>query len=112
MDFLFFSGPAPAMITEAIYKESLQLTEYLTVDGLQVDLNSIGTKKFDVDGRCFEVEVISAITDYVDLMKEIFDFNKLKQFVKNVKIVANGMHAGLLFSNMLRYKHMIYKPDH
>ena len=96
--FLFSLGPAPAKITEAIYKESLAINEYLTVENLHVDLSLIGVTKFDVDGRNFEVEVINSITDYVEFMKEIFDFTELKEFLKDVKIVANGMHAGILFS--------------
>ena len=49
-----------------------------------------------MDGRDFEVEVISSLTDYVDLMKEIFDFPQLKEFLKDFKLVVNGMHAGVL----------------
>ena len=94
----FFTGPAPAKITEAIYNESLRLTEYLTVDGLHIDLSSVGVTKFSVDGTDFEVEVISSLTDYVDLMKEIFDFPQLKEFLKDFKLVVNGMHAGVLLS--------------
>ena len=79
----------------------MKLTEYYSVSDLQVDLKSIGVKKFDVDGRSFEIEVIDSINDYVALMKEIFDFAQLKDFLTSFKVVANGMHAGVFFSAKL-----------
>ena len=65
--------------------------------GLDVDLNSLGTTNFSIDGAAFEVEVIDPVADYVGLMKEIFEFNLLKEFLKDFKIVANGMNGGILF---------------
>ena len=67
----------------------------MTVDHLHLDLSSIGVTRFSVDGQGFEVEVINSLTDYVDFMKEIFDFTQLKEFLKDFKIVVNGMNAGM-----------------
>ena len=69
----------------------------MTVDNLHIDLSTIGSTKFNVDGSNFEVEVINSITDYVDFMKDLFDFAQLKDFLKDCKIVVNGMNAGIYF---------------
>lgn len=66
--------------------------------GIDIDLNSLGTTTFSLDGATFEVEIIDSVADYVEMMKEIFDFDLLKEFLKNFKIVANGMHGGNLTS--------------
>ena len=40
------------------------------------------------------VDVIDSVQDYVQLMKEIFDFNLLKGFLSTFPIVINSMHGG------------------
>lgn len=68
-----------------MYDLSLKIKEYKIVEGINVDLNVIGTNKFEVNGKPFVVDVIDAVSNYVQLMKEIFDFNKLKAFVSGAK---------------------------
>lgn len=40
------------------------------------------------------VEIIDSVTDYLDLMKEIFDFSGLKSFLHNFPILINCMNGG------------------
>lgn len=40
------------------------------------------------------IEVVDSVEDYVQLMKKIFDFNLLKNFLSNFSIVINSMHGG------------------
>ena len=78
-------GPAPDALTNKMYDLSTQIKEYKIVDGISVDLSKIGSNTFDVNGSQFTVDVIDCVADYVELMKTIFDFNKLKSFVSGAK---------------------------
>lgn len=48
------------------------------------------------------VDVIDSVEDYVQLMKEIFDFNLLRDFLSSFPVVINAMHGGKrnLFKDM------------
>lgn len=78
-------GPAPDAFTNKMYELSLKIKEYKIADGIDVDLGKIGSNKFEVDGKPFVVDIIDCVADYVVLMKEIFDFTKLKAFVSGAK---------------------------
>ncbi|CAG7836456.1 unnamed protein product, partial [Allacma fusca] len=84
-------GPAVESVTSAIYDISLKLKQYDIADIPQVDIDTVGTQTFQVDGREFVVEVIDAVADYVELMKEIFDFEKLK--ASRLPILINCMNG-------------------
>lgn len=95
-----FSGPAPDQVTNKIFELTKGLKEYAIVPDLNVDVSVIGSKTFQVDGRDFTVEVIDSVNDYLELMKSIFDFRKLKSLIvgsserKPFKILINSMHGG------------------
>jgi phosphoglucomutase len=78
-------GPAPDAFTNKMFDLSLKISEYKIVEGINVDLSKIGVNKFEVDGNPFVVEIIDSVSNYVQLMKEIFDFEKLKAFVSGAK---------------------------
>lgn len=78
-------GPAPDNVTNQIYQLSTGIAQYKTVDGLTIDLAKVQVNNYTVNGKAFVVEVIDSVDDYVRLMKEIFDFDKLKQFVTGAK---------------------------
>lgn len=78
-------GPAPDALTNKMYDLSTKIKEYKIVDGIAVDLAKIGSSTFDVAGSKFVVDVIDSVANYVELMKSIFDFTKLKSFVSGVK---------------------------
>lgn len=74
-------GPAPDAFTNKIYALSGEIKEYEIAEGLAIDVSKVGVNNYEVAGKPFVVEVIDSVTDYVLLMKEIFDFDKLKDFV-------------------------------
>lgn len=63
-----------------------------------MDLSSIGKQEWTIEnGKTFSVEVVDSVSEYLQLMKEVFDFVKLKQFLtgeKAPKIILNAMHGG------------------
>ncbi|KAJ7566562.1 hypothetical protein O6H91_02G108700 [Diphasiastrum complanatum] len=76
--FNYKSGqPAPESITDKIYGHTLSITEIKTATIPDVDLSELGTFKY---GN-FTVEVIDPVTDYLDLLKSVFDFDLLKSLL-------------------------------
>ncbi|CAI7608476.1 unnamed protein product [Penicillium pancosmium] len=85
-------APAPESVTDKIYETSKSLTSYNYVDVGDVDTSSIGTKTYGP----LEVEVVHSTADYVTMMKEIFDFDLIKDFLsshKDFKVLFDGMHG-------------------
>jgi phosphoglucomutase len=39
-------------------------------------------------------QVVDSLQDYVDLMKEIFDFATIKEYLKTHKVLINSLHGG------------------
>lgn len=92
--FNYNSGePAPEKITNQIYEETKTIDKILTcADMPDVDLSTTGEVKF---GDNFSVEVISSVDDYLELLKEVFDFDMLKSFMSSpdFNFVFDAMHA-------------------
>lgn len=78
-------GPAPDALTNKMYDLSTKIQEYKIADGITVDISKIGSSTFDVNGKPFVVDVIDCVANYLELMKSIFDFGKLKAFVSGTK---------------------------
>lgn len=78
-------GPAPDQVTNQIYELTTQIKSYKSTTGLSIDLGKIGVNTYQVNGKEFVVEVIDSVQNYVSLMKEIFDFEKIKAFVSGSK---------------------------
>lgn len=78
-------GPAPDNVTNKIYDLSTAITQYKIVDGLKIDVTKIGINQYTIDGKPFTVEVIDSVADYVRLMKEIFNFDRLQALVSGKK---------------------------
>lgn len=63
------------------------------------DFTYIFFLNFQVDDRKFIVEIIDSVEDYLQLMKDIFDFDKLKTLIKGVEskpfnILIDSMNGG------------------
>jgi phosphoglucomutase len=71
-------GPAPEEITERIYRRTLEIDEYRMENGY-VDLEKLGTT--ELGGT--EIVVIDPLEDYVALMERIFDFDRLRDFLRS-----------------------------
>jgi phosphoglucomutase len=83
-------GPAPESVTNAIYKTTTAINEYKWAEIGEVDLETIGTKKY---GN-LEVEIIDSVADYLAMLKDIFDFDLIKSFLKSqpdYKILFDGL---------------------
>ncbi|KAJ8939351.1 hypothetical protein NQ318_005712 [Aromia moschata] len=80
-------GPAPDSVTDAIYEHTKIITEYKTTPALETDrlIDVLGSTTYKVDGRDFVVEVIDPTIDYVGLMKEIFNFPKLRDLIRGTE---------------------------
>ncbi|KAJ8953689.1 hypothetical protein NQ314_007297 [Rhamnusium bicolor] len=77
-------GPAPDHVTDAIYEHTKNIKEYRTTPKLETDrlIDVLGTYTFNVDGKDFVVEVIDPSIEYVALMRDIFDFHKLRALIR------------------------------
>jgi phosphoglucomutase len=85
-------GPAPESVTGKIFQVSKSLTEYKKHKIPQFSLSTIGVQKFGE----LTVEIIDPVVDYVLLMKEIFDFEAIKHFIKSnpkFTVLFDGMNA-------------------
>jgi phosphoglucomutase len=87
-------GPAPESMTNAIYKDTTTISSYKICKGIpDVDLSKEGKHEFG--GGKFVIEVIDTTIDYVNLMKQVFDFDALKTLVArpDFKICYDAMHG-------------------
>ncbi|XP_066901743.1 phosphoglucomutase isoform X1 [Halyomorpha halys] len=90
-------GAAPTSFTDKVFEISKELTEYSIVPDLNIKLNRIGEFFYKIGNEDFVLQVIDPVKSYVDLMKEIFDFPKLKNLLSDpkepFKIVIDCMNA-------------------
>ncbi len=84
-------GPAPEAVTEAIYRQTLSIEQYLTLDTGDIDLDRVG--RCELGGM--EIEIIDPVADYAGLMASIFDFEKISQLLTNRRfhMCFDAMHA-------------------
>lgn len=74
-------APAPESVTNKIFATSKSLTEYKIADIPTVDISKIGTETYG----SLEVEIIDSTADYVEMLKDIFDFPLIKSFLESHK---------------------------
>ncbi|KAK3220853.1 hypothetical protein Dsin_014823 [Dipteronia sinensis] len=90
--FNYSSGqPAPESITDKIYGNTLSIAEIKVADIPDVDLSSLGVTKY---GN-FSVEVVDPVSDYLELMENVFDFPLIKSLISrpDFRFVFDAMHA-------------------
>ena len=63
-------GPAPEKVTEAIYGRTSEIDGYRILGVDDVDLDAVGIRRLGP----MDVEVIDPVTDYAELMENLFDF--------------------------------------
>lgn len=66
-------------MTDKIYECSTTIKQYFISDVPDVDLTTENVQTFDH----LTVEVVDSVDTYLELMKSLFDFNKMKELVKN-----------------------------
>ncbi|KZF22506.1 Phosphoglucomutase, first 3 domain-containing protein [Xylona heveae TC161] len=85
-------APAPESVTNKIFEVSKTLTSYKIADLPEIDLSTIGTKTYG----SLEVEIVDSTADYVEMLKDIFDFPLIKSFLdthKDFKVLFDGLHG-------------------
>ncbi|KAF3327114.1 phosphoglucomutase [Carex littledalei] len=90
--FNYSSGqPAPESITDQIYGNTLSISEIKMADIPDVDLSSLGAKSYG----SFSVEVVDPVSDYLELMEAVFDFQLVKDLLSrpDFRFIFDAMHA-------------------
>ena len=85
-------GPAPEQITEAIFTNTKIISQYKISDAaeLAVDLTVLGNYVIET----MVVQVIDSVSDYAELMQQIFDFDAIKAlFARGFTMRFDGMSA-------------------
>ncbi len=83
-------GPAPEGVTAKIFEATKTITEYKIAETQDIDLATIGTYNL-LDT---EIEVVDPVTDYQELMEQLFDFPAIKAlFASGFRVRFDAMHA-------------------
>lgn len=84
-------GPAPEAVTERIHEIASQLTEYRIMPTDDVDIDTCGRYQLGETS----IEVIDPVTDYADLMSNLFDFDAIKGLFNSgvFNMAFDAMHA-------------------
>ncbi|RDL42216.1 Phosphoglucomutase-like protein [Venustampulla echinocandica] len=85
-------GPAPESVTNSMFEKSKTLTSYKIADLPDIDIANIGTKTYG----SLEVEIIDSVADYMEMLKDIFDFALIKKFFqhhKDFKVLFDALHG-------------------
>ena len=83
-------GPAPEAVTNRIFEHTLKITQYLTLDHPDIDLEHEGSVRL----ADTEVVVINPLTDYTEVIEELFDFEALRAlFQSGFRMQFDAMNA-------------------
>src|ERR1700733_15210971 len=83
-------GPAPENVTEAIFGHTKTISAYKISDAPDIDIDRLET--VNVEGM--EIEVIDPVTQYLSLMKTLFDFDAIRAlFASGFRMRFDGLHA-------------------
>lgn len=92
-------GPAPDNVTNKIYEITKVLKNYKIIPDIAIDIDKIHNITIQVDGNPFTVEIIDSVDDYVEHMKNIFDFSSIKILLQGsndrpaFKVLINAMNG-------------------
>jgi phosphoglucomutase len=87
---LAHGGPAPESVTNKIFETSKGLRSYKIASIPDVDISTVGTKTY---GN-LEVEVVDSTADYMEMLRDIFDFDLIKKFFathNDFKVLFDGL---------------------
>nr|WP_319383685.1 alpha-D-glucose phosphate-specific phosphoglucomutase [uncultured Roseibium sp.] len=83
-------GPAPEGVTEAIYEATKTISQYVTVETPDADLDRLGNQK--IGGMI--LTIVDPVTDYEALMRELFDFDAIRALIASgFRVRFDAMHA-------------------
>ncbi len=84
-------APAAEKVTDAIYRQSMEISEYLILDLPEIDLDSDGIQQVAET----LVEIVDPVNDYAALMENLFDFPKMQKLLSDpaFSMCYDAMHA-------------------
>ena len=83
-------GPATETVTDKIFERTKTIDVYKINACEDVDLDTIATSTIGV----MELEIVDPVSDYADLMAQLFDFDKIKAlFAGGFTMRFDAMHA-------------------
>ncbi|MDI3260439.1 MAG: alpha-D-glucose phosphate-specific phosphoglucomutase [Sinobacteraceae bacterium] len=83
-------GQATEALTARIYEHSRTIQRYRIVEGADIDIDRRGVQKLE---EC-EIEVIDGVADYAALMQSLFDFDRIRDWLRNGhRLRFDAMHA-------------------
>jgi phosphoglucomutase len=83
-------GPAPEKVTDAIFARSKTIDAYKISDAPDFDIDALGATSMEQT----TIEVVDPVTQYVGLMKSLFDFEAIRAlFASGFRMRFDGMHA-------------------
>ena len=83
-------GPAPEHVTDAIFARTKTIAAYRIVDAPDIDIDRLGA--VELDGA--RIEIIDPVTQYLALMKTLFDFDAIRAlFASGFRMRFDAMHA-------------------
>lgn len=84
-------GPAPEKVTQAIYARSKEINQFRIVQASPVELDRVDSLRLGD----MEIAVIDPVSDYADLMEELFDFDRIHSLFDSgtFEMCFDAMHA-------------------
>ena len=83
-------GPTPASFTDAVFACTTTLEQYSIIDAEAISLEAEGNHHIGA----MQVEVIDGVVDFVALMQELFDFDSIRELIRNdFPLAFDAMHA-------------------
>ncbi len=83
-------GPATEGVTDRIFEQTTRITAYRIAAAHDVEIDTVATRHL----AGMVVEVVDPVADYVALMQELFDFDKIRaMFAGGFSVCFDAMHA-------------------
>ena len=83
-------GPTPGSFTDAVFECTKSLEQYAIVEAPELSLGTPGTHHIGA----MEVEIIDGVDGFVALMQQLFDFDQIRDLLRNdFPLAFDAMHA-------------------
>ena len=83
-------GPTPASFTDAVFECTRALEQYAIVGAPALNLETAGTHTIGA----MQVEIIDGVDDFVALMQQLFDFDRISALLRgDFPLAFDAMHA-------------------